>query len=305
MKKIAVFAMMTFFGMASVGYTLTKIYAPDCFAKTKDDWTRVYNELVSTNGTVEGHSYITSLNGNGHADHLHRNNARDTIVFIPESTTIEEPVDFIFYFHGLGGFKERDFRMRTLRHTISLSLENNYVLIIPEMPWSRNTVTPRRRQGRVFTKRGQFATFTQSVNKIVNDHFKQAVAINKAILIGHSAGGSTLMSISKSGGMNWLYEQTNASEMTVVFSDASYGRWLDIAWRNIQPRKEGIGFIVLTRKHDRPYNNARRFIIKSGGHLMGLRHIVFDRRQKTHGDIGDEALLWAYEPHISGCGEGE
>ena len=303
MNKTAIFAIIVFFCMASVGYTLTVIYAPHCFGRTKADWTRVYEDLVSQNKTSKGYSYIMSLEGNGRHDRRHKNNARDTIVFIPKETTANKPIDFIFYFHGLGGFKERDFRVRTLRHTPALSENNNYVLIIPEMPWSRNTSTPRSRQGRVFTREQNFATFTQSVNAIVNIHYKQLVRINKAILIGHSAGGSALMSISRSGGMNWLYEQTNTKEIKVIFSDASYGRWLDIAWNSINPRKEGIEFVVLTRKNDRPYHNASRFLRRKT--LHGLRHIVFDRRQKSHGDIGDEAMQWVYEPETSGCGEGE
>ena len=39
-----------------------------------------------------------------------------------------------------------------------------------------------------------------------------------AILIGHSAGGCTLMSISKSGGLDWLYEKRNAQSVKIIFS---------------------------------------------------------------------------------------
>ena len=294
MKKIAVTAAVVFFCMASIGYALTTIYAPLCFGKTKDAWTRVYEELVSQDKTVKGHSYIISLEGNGRKDWLHKNNSRDTIIFIPEKTTAEKPMDFLFYFHGLGGFKERDFSMRTLRHTPSLSEKNNYVLIIPEMPWSRNTSTPRKRQGRVFAKEGQFATFTQSAMAVVNAHYRKLITINKAILVGHSAGGSALMSISRSGGVNWIHGQTDTRKVKIIFSDASYGRWLDNTWRGIRQHTTGIDIVVLTRKNYRPYHNARRFLKRLKEPSMEIRHVTFDRRKKSHGDIGDEALQWAY-----------
>ena len=58
MNKTAIFAIIVFFCMASVGYTLTVIYAPHCFGRTKADWTRVYEDLVSQNKTSKGYSYI-------------------------------------------------------------------------------------------------------------------------------------------------------------------------------------------------------------------------------------------------------
>ena len=227
-----------------------------------------------------------------------------------------KPVDIIFYFHGLGGFKERDFNTRVLRHTVSIGSDRNYVIVIPEMPWSRHTSTPRTRQGRVFTSKGQFPDFVISMQGVINSHFtscnphvcprrNKTITIGIVALLGHSAGGSTLMSISKSGGLNWLYKEARAKSVKIIFSDASYGYWLDVTWRSFRPHVQGTEFLVLTRKWDRPHRHTKRFLNKFKKPPVNIKHIVFSRKT-THAGIGDQSFDWVYGPNAdSGCGEGE
>ena len=140
------------------------------------------------------------------------------------------------------------------------------------------------------------------------------ININKAILVGHSAGGSTLMSISRSGGIEWLLNNTATKEIKIIFSDASYGKWLDITWKYLKSYMSQIKIVLLTRKWDRPYKNAQRFLNRFKNSIRCVKHIVFNRRLWRHGAIGDEAMHWVYEPEDvslcvpyehSGCGEGE
>jgi len=288
------------------------------YHKTKRTWKNVYHELTKNGSSVRGATFIAPVKGNGYNDSKHKNGARNTIIFVPQKTNFNEDVDLIFYFHGLGGFKERDFKTRVLRHTKALEAQGrNFIVIIPEMPWSKNTNTPRTRQGRVFTRKGQFSTFVNSIVKITVTLFEPSpvkrnncIMHNKcqfnfgdAILIGHSAGGSTLMSISRSGGLNWLYSVAKVGFVKVIFSDASYGYWLDIAWKYFKPTVTQSGFVVLTRKFDRPHKNAKRFLKKFRKKPENIRHIVFNRKI-THADIGDQSFKWAYPVYESGCGEG-
>ena len=290
---------------------------------TKKTWVHAYKYTTQNGSAVKGMTYIAPLMGNGWKDRLHKNGARDTIIFVPEKTNFEEAIDIIIYFHGHGGFKERDFKTRVLRHTKSLQEEErNFIIIIPEMPWSKNTSTPRKRNGRVFTGKKQFATFINSAIKVVVTLFdpspvrqNQCAVHNlchfnfgNAVLIGHSAGGSTLMSISKSGGLNWLYDGKNrkALSIQIVFSDAGYGRWTDITWKHFKFRRSAsVEFTLLTRKWDRPYNNTKRFLKRFRIIPRSVRHIAFDRKTITHAGIGDQAFKWLYLLSGSGCGEGE
>jgi len=287
-----------------LSHALNSIYAPRAYEPTKKIWTEVYDRLIKNNDSVKGTTYIGPLEGNGHKDRLHKNKARDTIVFIPESTSLESPVDLIFYFHGLGGFKERDFKTRVLKHTRAIDAARNYVIIIPEMPWSKNTSTPRTRQGRVFIKKGSFSVFVNSALRVIRAHFAalpQKLSVGNVMLVGHSAGGSALMSISRSGGIKWVYIEAEAMSVRVIFSDASYGYWLDIAWKYCEPHVDAdINFLIMTRRWDRPHKHAKRFLKKFKTVPYNIQHIVFSRKT-THSDIGDQALSWAYLDE-EGCG---
>jgi hypothetical protein len=317
--KIAVLILGMLFPIC--GNATPPVIESNAYWVTTKTWTNAYENLIRVKAVAEGVAYIAPLKGNGLRDRLHKNKARDTIVFIPKNATFKKSLDIIFYFHGLGGFKERDFKTRVLRHTKSFSLEKNYIIVVAEMPWSKNTSTPRSRQGRVFTGKNQFSDFVGSVLDVAKVHFKSTckqtcpylpyshptrnLAVDNVSLIGHSAGGSALMSISRSGGLNWLEDVAKVKTLKVIFSDASYGYWLDTAWKHFKPKTDiSINFIVLTRKFDKPYRNAKRFLKRFKITPQNITHHVFNRRT-THADIGDQSLIWVYLSDESGCGEGE
>jgi len=316
MRKVLILLCAQALFVATNAEALVPVYSLGGYEETTKTWTMVYERLVDKGTSVKGTTYIVPLKGNGYRDRRHKNNSRDTIIFIPNTVSIEEPVDIIFYFHGLGGFKKRDFETRVLKHTPSIDPERNYIVVIPEMPWSKHTSTPRTRQGRVFNKKGQFSEFVLSVKHVIGTHFmppckrtcpilKPKISVNLITLLGHSAGGSTLMSISKSGGLNWLYNEAGVKSVKIIFSDASYGYWLDITWKSFRPYVQGTEFLVLTRKWDRPHRHTKRFLNKFKKPPVNIKHIVFSRKT-THAGIGDQSFTWIYGPAVdSGCGEGE
>ena len=163
MKRFKIVAVILGMLFPTTSNAATPVVDSNAYWVTTKTWTKAYEELRRENSVVEGVAYIAPLRGNGLKDRLHKNKARDTIVFIPKHATFKKSLDMIFYFHGLGGFKERDFKTRVLRHTKSFSLEKNYIIVVAEMPWSKNTSTPRTRQGRVFTGKNQFSDFVGSV----------------------------------------------------------------------------------------------------------------------------------------------
>jgi hypothetical protein len=267
---------------------------------TKEAWKKAYQELVQENKTARGTTYIAPLKGNGYSDKLHKNKARDTVLFIPENIDFKKPIDFIYWFHGLGGFKERDFRTRVLRHTKNIKKNKNYIIIIPEMPWSTNTSTPKTRQTRVFQKEGQFSLFTNSVIKIVDSLFSTTPVIGNVCLLGHSAGGGTLMSISKSKGLDWLYNQKKIGTIKIIFSDAAYGYWLSTTWKHFKSKQNGVEYLLLTRKGGKPYRLTMRFLKKFKTIPKNIKHTIF-KRKKTHEWIGNNSFRWVYpEENLKG-----
>lgn len=293
------------------------------YHKTETLWKTIYKDMVSSGTAPTGISYIGPLPGNGLVDRRHKNKSRDTIIFMPMEINLDKPVDVIVWLHGLGGFKKRDFETRVLKNTNELvKSKKNFIIIIPEMPWSKNTDTPRTRQGRVFVKKDQFATFMKSATAVVNDYLipirtnkhesekvKHKLTVGKAILIGHSAGGSALMSISRSGGLDWLSENFvgGANDVKIVFSDAGYGYWTDHTWLSYKKRTDS-EFVLLVRKGDKPHKHTKRFLKRFRKKPANIKTIVFKRSAYSHSDIGDQALMWAYRDTMferSGCGEGK
>ena len=283
------------------------------YQKSKHVWKNIYGNLTQKGKTVRGATYLAPIKGNGYTDKLHKNGARNTIIFVPETTSFEDPVDLIFYFHGLGGFKKRDFQDRVLQHTKDVPKDKNYIIIIAEMPWSKNTMTPRTRQGRVFLKKKDFPLFVTSIFKITTSLFDPSplrrdicmekntcsLKMGEVVLLGHSAGGSTLMSISRSGGLDWLCEQ-GAKKVKVIFSDASYGHWFDVTWRHFKNKNlDRVEILSLVRKWDKPHRHMKRFLKKFKKIPKNVKLVVFERK-KTHAMIGDSSFEWIYGENEDG-----
>jgi len=277
------------------------------YKKTANLWKCVYKASVERGEAPLGVSYIGPLPGNGVIDRQHKNGSRNNIIFAPLTTRFNEPIDLIFWYHGLGGFGTRDFKRRLLYNAKILSEEGrNFILIVPEMPWSQNTKTPRSRQGRVFRKQSYVVNFVLSTLRVIGSYHEPsyllrtkcalynvcAPAVNDIILIGHSAGGSALSALSRFKGMDWL------RPTRIVFSDASYGHWLDNTWSHYKHRN-GTLFVVLARKWDKPYRQLKRFL-KSLSVAKNKFITLITNRSLRHGDIGDMSLLYAYSlknPH--------
>lgn len=269
------------------------------YGPTEDRVRGAYVDLLSTKDVSPGSLIVFNAPGNGGVDTKHKNRKRDTIIYIPSTLRADERIDVIFFFHGLGGFSERDFKIRILRHTQKfLSNNRNYIIVVPEMPWSKNTSTPRSRQGRVFLSPGDFPVFTDSIISRASAalNIKESnFILGSAILIGHSAGGSTLKSISKSGGLDWLHTTRRFRNVRIIFSDAGYGSWTQATWRSFKMRaSSNTEFIFLTRRWDRPYNNTIKFLKGFREIPSNIVHKVFERKEATHTQIGDQALAWSY-----------
>ncbi len=80
-------------------------------------------------------------------------------------------------------------------------------------------------------------------------------------------------------------------------SDAGYGTWTDGIWNYfLKQHKESV-FILLVRKWDKPYKNTMRFLKRFKGNVpKNIMVKVFDRKKYTHGDIGNESILWSLHP---------
>jgi len=272
----------------------TKLYLSQggFYAPTVEAWETSLKELW-----VGGTSWIGVLNGNGVNDRRHINRARDSIIFVPACADFRRPVNTLVFFHGLEGFSKRDFQKRIIPHVQKLCQSGmNFVLLIPELPWSKNVRRSKKGARRVWrgVRGDNFATYVQnSLMKIRTGPFNikhKGWVMGEIILIGHSNGGSALRFAAKGGGL----EKIKPSK--IVFSDADYGMWTKATWDHYIKKHPQTQLYVLVRGGDTPHKQTRRFLRSfEKGIPTNIHMKVFSRTSYSHTDIGDEALLWAIE----------
>lgn len=273
------------------------IASPDSYKVNVERWWQNTSRYY-----LPGTTWIGPLAGNGLVDKKHRNGKRDTFIFVPHSIDFSKEVVLIVWCHGLSGFKLHKPRLAaSIRELISQ--QRNFILVAPEMPWSTNTSTPRKRQGYVWNGRGEenFAVFYNSVMRKIVGTFHPNPAVRqmcknkqrcespsafKSVIIGHSAGGSAIRMAAKTGALEMMRPNL------IVYSDASYGRWADTTWKYYVKKNPACRYILLVRKWDTPYRNAQRLLksVRSRRDKHRIELKVFPRGW-THKKIGDSSIF--------------
>lgn len=229
-------------------------------------------------------SWIWNL---GTPDRKHKNGSRDTILMVPDSA-VPDDITLVIWFHGLNGFRKGTFEKRLIPQMEGVVNDGHSVAIaIPEMPWSINTSTPRKRQGQVWKRPGELERYVDSLK----EHLEAWAVVThgvglgsvRIIFVGHSAGGSAIMSAAKEGGLCRLKPEA------IVFSDASYGHWLDRAWDGCI-KDTDTELHILVRKWDKPHKNAQRVIKRikrrRSSPKADIHYQILNRKYWTHGKIG-------------------
>ena len=151
---------------------------------------------------------------------LPENDNRQLILVQHEVESVKEH-NIIVWSHGMNGFDKDEFEERTAP-SIKWLVEQNksFTWVHPELPWSTRLIQPH----------GQHAwTKPDSFKNLVDKALSLTPALKtkkdiKLIIVGHSRGGKSIAEAAKTGGLCKL------NPTWVVWSDASYGNWLDTAW---------------------------------------------------------------------------
>ena len=197
--------------------------------KVVKEWTGSLDKV----STVSSTTYIKKKVGG--KDKLHRKGHRDVIIWIPKDTDLTKDFIAVMWFHGHYGYvPQRTFEDRTLKQFVPLVGSKNFVVVIPEMPWSVHASTPTKRNSLLWMKPGDFMKFVSQVENVLLNHVKSKVSdvtgtkrgLGKIDyrVVGHSAGGSTIKRLGITGDLCKL------NPSMVVWSDSSYGSWLQNAW---------------------------------------------------------------------------
>ena len=171
---------------------------------------------------------VTPTKSSGQNDRKHKLGNRNTVIVVSNKIDPHQPVDIIYWFHGLTGFKESTFKNRLVPQYAWLANNKNHpvILVVTEMPWSTFTRTQWKRQGMVFRRPDEFYNYTLEVEEHVMRLIAHVPPIRfNRVVIGHSAGGSAIASAAKYGGL------CKAKPAGIVFSDSTYGNWFEKSWK--------------------------------------------------------------------------
>ena len=261
--------------------------------KVVKEWSLSINKVGKVNSTT----YIRKKYGG--QDKLHRVGHRDFIVWIPETTDLTKDFILVFWFHGHWGYvPERTFEDRTLKQFAPYASSKNFALVIPEMPWSVHTKTPTKRNGKLWKKPGDFLKFVEQTEDILLNHARsdsRNAAKTKAELgkidyriVGHSAGGSTIKRLGITGDLCRL------NPSLIVWSDSSYGNWLQLAWDHCLAANRSILIKVFVSKGDSPWLRATQFMDRLPAVYskppINLELHIMNKPRWTHKLIGDNIV---------------
>lgn len=238
---------------------------------------------------ISGKSWIGTAPGNGEVDHKHLHKKRHTAVFIPSNYDYEKNPDIVFWLHGHNGFNK--FGIRIFRHLDSL-FDNgqNPIVIAVEQPWSAWTTTRTSRNGTgPFRKVSDFNRWLDYMFDVLHELGipPEKVLSRNITLIGHSAGGSGIMAMAKSGALSYLRPGK------IIFSDSTYGRWFDVTYDKYISKFPDTKVYVLTQKYGRPWKSMKRFYSERSSVNKNVVHIP---TKLTHKQIGDNCVLYPAGP---------
>jgi len=243
--------------------------------------------------TVSSTTYIKKKSGG--KDKLHRKGHRDVIVWIPKDTDLTKDFIAVMWFHGHYGYVPyRTFEDRALRQFVPLVGSKNFVVVIPEMPWSVHTSTPTKRNSLLWTKPGDFMKFVDQVENVLLNHVESKVGdvtgakrgLGKIDyrVVGHSAGGSTIKRLGITGDLCKLRPSM------VVWSDSSYGKWLKNAWDGCLVDHRDILVKVFVAKGDSPWRRATQFMGEFQGPAKNLELHVMKKPRWSHKLVGNNIV---------------
>jgi hypothetical protein len=241
-------------------------------------------------------SWYGHLPSNGSKDEKHTPNQRSTFIAVPAYFDPTQDWEMIYWFHGLTGFKQKNFEKRYFPQINKLCEDNrNFVFVVPELPWSedgtgesRDKLAYRQRLAWNPSKKagGDFVKFHQEdipsalaviLKQRIEDTSAKpliappigstALATGDPIKIpppafvsiyGHSCGGAAIARAAMSGALLVVKPDR------IFFSDSDYG-WFGGAvkktWNeyiNHSDNKKRIWLTMLTMKSTRSDGGPRK-----------------------------------------------
>jgi hypothetical protein len=253
---------------------------------------KLWKEHIRSAG-ISGVAWLGPIEGNGTIDKKHRFKKRSTLIFVPKNHDSAKKTDVIIWLHGHWGFNK--FYSRILRHIPKIySSRKNAVIIAPELPWSAWTRTPTKRNGTgPFESFEEYLIWKNHVLRILLDKFgiHHSEISKNTVVYGHSAGGSAIKSMAITGVLR------DIEPSAIIFSDSSYGKWLDVTYNYYIKYHPETSVYVMTALYGSPRRNVEKFLKSTRIFGKNIVHLKMPRGW-THKKIGDNCLLFSAENQL-------
>lgn len=251
-------------------------------AEKLDKW-----QTAIQNKGVPGITWIGNLPSNGLEDDQHPAGIRNTIIYAPNTSDFSQPIELMYFFHGLAEFgNNHDFDGRFAPVIKKLSaVGRNFILVIPELPWAVNTKNPQRRSwlDMAWTGRDSFANFHSEVLFTIKEVFSSKLNINYISITAHSAGGGAAKTAAKNG-----FEIVKPNKIT--FADGSYATYAHTVWEQYVGKNPDVELNLLVQTQGAPNKWAKDLMkkIASQNKNVYYEEII----GKNHQQIGDLGLAF-------------
>jgi len=220
-------------------------------------------------------SWVGFVNGNNEHDPKHSNGKRST--FIAHNEKVNAKIHFVIvWFHGMHGYNAGTFD-GIYDYLVWLDKQNiSVTFILPELPWSSNVNGIDGRY--VWVKQDSFKTFYDNALAKVPKLSKSKET--HVIVAGHSRGGKSIAWAAKTGGL------CKVNPTWVIWSDATYGSWLQKAWEYCL-KDIPVHIEIFYLRNTETQTSVKKFQLINNSTLVELIPMSYPW---YHGKIGDNVL---------------
>jgi murein endopeptidase len=223
-----------------------------------DTYAEGWSEALAKQGLI-GKTWIGVMDHNGKTDSTGlTTTGRLTIIFAPCTTNLANPVEIMYYWHGIKGFSYtttgttfNDFNERMAPQSKSMSMAGrNFVLVFPEMPWSggdkgmyssRNTGS---RSTAVWSGDDGLVSMHSEALGYIRSFNMGTPSVSLISIVGHSKGGHPLYLAANNGQLAQL------APGKITLSDADYWKSSKAVWDEYVKSNSNVELNLIAQHQD-------------------------------------------------------
>lgn len=221
--------------------------------------------------------------------------SRANIIWYSNSTDFGQQWELMYFFHGLNEFTQKTFEEQIAPQiSTAVAQGRNFVLVMPELPWSKNFGGKRQHSafnpsvvGNILdggSQNKRFRKYHAEIMKRLNElHGKKKLTPNLVSIYAHSAGGGALKYAAKSGCLK------SVGVERLFLSDCDYMGVTKSVWDEYVKTNKNVWMTCMTRKGKPRKATDKAF--KIIGAVQKEREIYHIKTKKSHAWCGANCII--------------